>query len=471
MMSLPIEEHRLLAGLVSAKNKAEQIRKPVLASMSLPWTDFDMVGLFGANYQSFQPATLWRPPHSDMQSVSFSSAYEITIESHDWAQINRLWQQLISEAEIQGDHKPKAFSGFCFDPKAKKASHWLAFPAACLTLPKFSFETRKQQTQLVINSLVDHDSDCHQLTQELVNQVSQLCSGVHAFEQKQLQLADASELENSGQDQAKWQQKVAQTVAHIGHGEVKKIVLSRADTLPFSVCPASLLSTLNQRFKESYLFAFVRNNQCFLGATPERLIALQDRKIQTVALAGSTPRGVSTERDDLLGAQLLSSSKDRYEHDLVVQQLVSLLQPHCKQISAQPQPSLHKLPQIQHLITPISGQVQNATSIIDLLAVLHPSAAVSGLPRPQALQYIREHEALDRGWFAAPIGWLDSDFNGEFAVALRSALVTPSDITLFAGCGLVSGSVPEHEYQESCIKMNAIRDSIRSISFVPSVTE
>ncbi len=451
--------------------KAKQSQKPVLASVSLPWTSFDMVSLFGANYQSCQPATLWRPPHSDMQSVSFSSAYEITIESHDWAQLNHLWQQLISEAEIQGGHKPKAFSGFSFDPKANKSSHWQAFPDACLTLPTFSFETHGQQAQLVINSLVEHDSDCHQLSQALLNQVNQLCARVHTFEQKQLPLMETSELENAGQDQALWQQKVAQAVAHIGRGEVKKIVLSRADTLPVSVCPASLLYTLNQRFKESYLFAVVRCNQCFLGATPERLIALQNKKIQTVALAGSTPRGGNAEQDDILGAQLLSSSKDRYEHDLVVQQLVDLLEPHCKQVTAQPQPSLHKLPQIQHLITPISGQVQEAMSIIDLLSVLHPSAAVGGFPRPQALQYIREHEALDRGWFAGPVGWLDSDFNGEFAVALRSALVTPSDITLFAGCGLVSGSVPEREYQESCIKMNAIRDAIRSISFVPSVTE
>jgi menaquinone-specific isochorismate synthase len=118
--------------------------------------------------------------------------------------------------------------------------------------------------------------------------------------------------------------------------------------------------------------------------------------------------------------------------------------------------SLMKLRNVQHLFTPIVGRVDRGRSILDLVARLHPTPAMGGFPREPALEIIRRFEGMDRGWYAAPVGWMDARGEGEFAVAIRSALLHGAEATLFAGCGLVVGSDPEREYAESCLKLRPV---------------
>jgi len=115
---------------------------------------------------------------------------------------------------------------------------------------------------------------------------------------------------------------------------------------------------------------------------------------------------------------------------------------------------------VQHLFTPLAGRAGAGCTVLDLVERLHPTPAVGGYPRDAALQAIREYETLDRGWYAGPVGWIDARGDGEFAVAIRSALLDGNTATLFAGCGIVAGSDPDREYEESCLKLRAMRSAL-----------
>jgi isochorismate synthase EntC len=156
----------------------------------------------------------------------------------------------------------------------------------------------------------------------------------------------------------------------------------------------------------------------------------------------------------------MASAKDREEHDIVVRALTDALGEVCDAVSAPATPGLLTLRDVHHLYTPVTARRREATDVFSLLERLHPTPAVGGAPRREALAFIREHEDWDRGWYAAPVGWIDASGDGEFAVALRSALMDGDRATLFAGCGIVADSVPDDEYAESELKLRAMRDAL-----------
>jgi len=254
---------------------------------------------------------------------------------------------------------------------------------------------------------------------------------------------------------ADWMRLVAATAAGIRAGACEKVVLARgveasADA-PFD--PTAALHRLRAAYPDTYVFALWRDGRCFLGATPEQLAQVEDGRAHTAALAGSAPRGSSPEEDEALGKALLHSAKNGGEHAIVVAQVRDALRPHISHIHVAPAPRLLKLRNVQHLRTPIDAALAPGRCILDVIAALHPTPAVGGHPRAAALAAIRATEELDRGWYAGPIGWVGPDGGGEFAVALRSALVEGSRATLFAGCGIVADSDPQAEYDESCLKL------------------
>jgi isochorismate synthase len=167
-----------------------------------------------------------------------------------------------------------------------------------------------------------------------------------------------------------------------------------------------------------------------------------------MALAGSAPRGRTREEDAHIADQLLRDPKERAEHAVVVDALRDGLRELCTRVVADAQPRVQALSNVQHLLTRVRGEVRPGDGILDFVGRLHPTPAVGGFPTPRALELIRNLEALDRGWYAGPIGWVDARGEGEFVVALRSALLRGQTATLFAGCGIVANSDPSAEYAE-----------------------
>ena len=194
----------------------------------------------------------------------------------------------------------------------------------------------------------------------------------------------------------------------------------------------------------------------FFGSTPERLIKLKNGYIQTEALAGTIARGNNMEEDRILGETLLDSHKEREEHNLVRKQIIRKLEPIISNIQFPHSPQILKLKNVQHLQTPISGKLKNGEQILDLVSRLHPTSAVAGTPTEKAMKIIGEMETHNRGWYSGPIGWIDEKGDGEFYVALRSALVKDEEAHVFAGGGIVSESHPEKEWEETELKLQPI---------------
>jgi isochorismate synthase len=192
------------------------------------------------------------------------------------------------------------------------------------------------------------------------------------------------------------------------------------------------------------------------------LVRAAGGQVQVTCLAGSTARGATPEEDAQLGAALLASAKNRHEHAVVAAMLQEALAEQCVDVAMPAAPQLLKLPNVQHLYTPATARLAAGGRLLDLVARLHPTPAVGGTPRDAALAWIRAHEGLDRGWYAAPVGWLDAAGDGEFAVALRSGLVDGATAHLFAGCGIMGDSDPAAEVAESRLKLRAMLTALEN---------
>src|SRR5699024_1455499 len=237
-----------------------------------------------------------------------------------------------------------------------------------------------------------------------------------------------------------WKESVKLARDAIIAEKAKKIVLAREMRLSFEdeLIVGDVLEKLIETQPNSYIFAIEKGSDCFVGATPERLVKVTGNELLSTCLAGTAPRGETKEVDEKIGADLLNDAKNREEHKYVVQMIKESIDPACENINIPDKPVIYPLANLQHLYTPVTA---------DLKKKLHPTPALGGLPSEAALQFIRDHERLDRGWYGAPVGWLDDRFNGEFAVAIRSGLIQADEASIFAGCGVMKDSVPEHEYE------------------------
>ena len=262
----------------------------------------------------------------------------------------------------------------------------------------------------------------------------------------------------SATDPSAYEAAVAAAVERINAGSIEKVVLAREvrAEAPRAHDPAALYGALRELFADCYCFCAGTPEAAFLGASPELLVRRRGAGAQTVALAGSTRRSADPAVDDHLGEQLRRSPKNRSEHEIVVRRIERALRPLSVWVEAGGEPEVIKVANIQHLATPVFAQLAEAHSAVELAGRLHPTPAVGGEPSAEALAAIAELEPLDRGWYAAPVGWMDAAEDGEFCVALRSALLRDRTAHLFAGAGIVADSDPAAELAETELKLGAL---------------
>ncbi len=270
-------------------------------------------------------------------------------------------------------------------------------------------------------------------------------------------------------DQAGWTKIVNQALEDIATTELEKVVLARRTTLKMSsvVTPAQLLKASCAVNPSSYHFMMALSpKHSFVGSTPERLMMRRDNQLLTEALAGTIGRDEDKARDEQLSSWLLSDEKNRYENQLVVDDIEARLAPFSRTIETAEHPELLKLRQVQHLKRPIKADVSKDLRHAKMLQCLQPTAAVAGLPRDKAYQYILDNEPFARGWYSGSVGYL-GNHQSEFCVALRSALMVGNEIHLFAGAGIVPGSVAEMEWQELERKTATLKSLLESDSQFP----
>jgi menaquinone-specific isochorismate synthase len=252
-----------------------------------------------------------------------------------------------------------------------------------------------------------------------------------------------------------WERAVAAAVAQIRAGRLGKTVLAR-DLRAQAAGPIDvrvLLNRLAGRFPACYTFAVAG----LVGATPELLVRRRGDRVESLVLAGTTARGTTRADDAARGAALFASAKDREEHAYAAEMVGDALAPLCGELTVPAEPELLSLPNVMHLATPVHGRLDRERSVLDVVAALHPTPAVCGTPTDVALDLIRDLEAMDRGRYAGPVGWVDARGDGEWGIALRCAEVDGPRARLFAGCGIVADSDPEAELAEAQTKFRVMQ--------------
>jgi isochorismate synthase len=460
----------LLATLHRATTRAALAGHAVLASFTQPLGPCDSLAVFNAlRQQGLGECFFWEKPEERRAFVGTGAATTIvTTGTNSFRSAAQSWRALQSgsvvgfapgklPSHVTG---PILFGGFDFDPLHPHTQLWKNFPDGLLVLPYLLFSGGEKNAAITVNLMVDALDDIEQRADQIVADITRLHAAVEQqlahprplSQPVRLALRDLLPAET-------WKGLVANAVEHIRQGAFEKVVLARAiqatrEEGTFAI--DEMLQRLRQSYSAAYVFAIQRGGRYFVGATPERLVFAQDGQIRTMALAGSAPRGATEEEDQQIGQELLASEKNQHEHAIVVGMVRDALADLCSNVEVSEQAQLLKLSNIQHLQTPIVGELLSGHSILEALHYLHPTPAVGGFPREAALAEIRDHEQLDRGWYAGPIGWIDKNGHGEFAVALRSALIEGNTATLFAGCGIVADSRPASEYTESCLKLKVM---------------
>lgn len=261
---------------------------------------------------------------------------------------------------------------------------------------------------------------------------------------------------------AEWTQVVASVVERIRSGELAKVVLAR-DLEATTASPLDVRWPL-RRLARDYPDCRTFSVDGLFGATPEVLISLQRGVATSRVLAGTIRRSGDPAYDRFQAGSLAKSSKDVEEHGYAVNSVAEALAAHCSRVEVPAAPFVLHLANVMHLASDVTATVVDGASSLDLVASLHPSAAVCGTPTAAAMEVIREVEGLDRGRYAGPVGWMDAAGDGEWGIALRCAQLDPDDhrrMRLFAGCGIVEGSRPVDELAESNAKLLPVRDALK----------
>lgn len=356
---------------------------------------------------------------------------------------------------------PHFFCGFTFFDEVGEGE---AFPPATVFVPSWQVSVKRGVCVATANALVEECSDIESISKRIWNANTKFKSfdyrsvDVSASESRrpEWRMEEASE-------EGDFSDSVGRAIKEIDSEVFEKIVLARARDLRANQVfhPLEILNAMRDRYPDCYSFSFANGEgQSFIGASPERLVKVEDKEFAADALAGSSPRGLSAREDARLGSELLNSEKDRYEQKVVLDSICRRLEFLGTEIRLEKEPALKRLSNVQHLYNEVRGKLLEGTSLLDFVEQLHPSPAVGGSPRGRACERISHYEGFSRGLYAGPIGWVDSNLEGEFLVAIRSALIDGDTARLYAGVGIVKGSVPEKELQETNLKFKALLENL-----------
>lgn len=390
-----------------------------------------------------------------------------TIQREATALFHRWWRD--PQASTLNLILPRLFGGFAFQDDFVPDNTWSIYAPAMFVLPHYQWAQESGGTPwLILNVILPFDDDpaplLAELREALGQRVALLQTFTSEFQTEAQPTADTTPVQvNYPMPFPLWQSAIERATAAIRAGDLAKVVLARAFELRFKerVQVESALQFLAQHYAGCYRFLFEpRPYHAFYGATPELLVCTEGPAMTTMGLAGSIRRGHSAEEDHLLAQALLADPKERLEHQLVVDALREKLTPLTISLNVPDAPHILRLSNIQHLHTPISGIQRDPAGVLPLVEALHPTPALGGSPRESAIRFLREAEAVPRGWYAAPIGWIDPTLDGEFGVAIRSAVSEEQRVWLYAGAGIVGSSEPDKEWAETALKFRPMLNAL-----------
>lgn len=413
----------------------------------------------------------WEHADSDYAFAGFGAAAVLTASGADrFEVIAGEMQRLLGSAVIETVNEhiiPRLFGGFSFGANTPLDGIWGAFSRAYFVLPRYVLTRYSGITWLTVNACVNRGEE-RALRTDLENMTRLIENADHHTLRRMSGHVSArrqpSQISYPLSKEA-WNTQVTHATQCMKAGELDKVVLSRTCDITFDtpIEPLDALANLETRYASAYRFLIEPHpGSAFFGATPELLVELNGRNFKTAGLAGSIKRGATLDEDDQLAAQLWSNPKERHEHGLVVDSLRDLLEPRSHELIIPEVPGILKLSNIQHLYTPIYGDLNTAFTTLQMVEAMHPTPALGGYPRNIAVETIINTEIISRGWYASPVGWVDGRGDGTFAVAIRSAVSSGNQARLYAGAGIVADSVPDREWDETRLKFRPMLEALNA---------
>ncbi|PSQ81759.1 MAG: isochorismate synthase [Bacteroidetes bacterium QS_8_68_15] len=444
---------RVLARAVRRRSPEEEGARQGFRRVEVGVSDADLIGWLRA-----QPAPrgFWKDRGGEARAFAgVADRFETPAHLDE-----RLQNEPSSDDEAaSGPDALRCYGGVRFDRARAAADGWQHFGPGAFVLPRFELRRVRDGSD-------DDDGEarlaCHLAPGEkagpVAAEIEQLAPPAPSSSADPALPRPTRRDDHPGR--SAWEERVEAALRAIDEGTVQKVVLARRTTFRFeqSLDPVPVLERLRALAPGGFAFLFQpRRAGAFLGVSPERLFRQRGRRVWSEAVAGTRPRASAPDADDALRRELLESDKDRREHAFVQRYVREALDPLCTSLDERDAAAL-TLQRGRHLYARFRGQLRDGVSPADVLGALHPTPAVSGRPSAAAQRFIRRREPFDRGWYAAPVGWVGRGEGGapaaELAVGIRSGLVRrPNDgdddrLDLFAGAGLVDGSEPEAEWNE-----------------------
>lgn len=410
--------------------------------------------------QSHDPVFFFHNPDTQQVRLAYGALAECTFEKDQnlFLQLKEWYEQLaarlvcVPAGEKRQEIQPEIVGGLGFTNSKQSADQiWGKLRNGYYFLP---------QTLIVQGKAGAYVVACSFRPIELKPITTAVRKELQAAALSDCKLPSMGHLKVSATDVAVWKRNVAHVVAQIKQQHLSKVVLARY-LIVEAQTQLDTYVTLQRLLKtqpETYHLLLKKSGTAFVSATPERFAKFKQHEFQTAALAGTTARGQDTLADQRLGQLLLNDHKNRQEHRFVVKRIAALLAQQRLKLTIPASPQLLKNKQVQHLYTPIKGT--GPYQLFELLAQLHPTPALGGLPKQAALQQIEKVEQRSRGLFGAPLGYLDFNCRGELVVGIRAAVLKENQAYLFAGAGIVAESSPDKEVHETHLKFQPLLQAL-----------
>lgn len=389
-----------------------------------------------------------------------------------FSRIRKLARDLFErvDADVPSPARPRLLGGFSFLGTDSLSTPWSGFEPAAFHLPAVQVVIETGRTWVTVLG-TGREGQADQLEETLDSVLEDLETARHDPGQESADGRLQVLSEELRTDRAEWDSRVDTITDTIDSGGLRKAVLAQGldITTDRPVDVARVLESLGASYPDCYRFAFrgrstgptgSNDDPFFFGASPEQLIGKRGTELTTEALAGTVARGETDEKEASLETHLRTDPKILEEHALVVESIEAQLEAVATGITTG-KLGVRKLATVQHLQVPITATATPDSHVLDIVEAMHPTPAVGGLPPDAAKAVIRESESLERGWYAAPVGWFDATGDGTFAVGIRSALARGNRVTLFAGNGIVGDSDPSEEWDEVTLKFGPVRTAIR----------
>lgn len=352
---------------------------------------------------------------------------------------------------------PVAFLGFAFSAGEQPGADWAGLGNTELVVPELVYRREGDAEWLTFSADATGRTPVQSLATAWIDSLETLLVAEEARYSATVDTVDIERVDDGG-----WSAPIDRALDDIRAGAIDKVVLARRVRFRATrrLKWGHVLDALEDGHEDCARFAVSRPGFVLLGVSPERLLSLHDGTVVADALAGTAPRGANSAEDLALADRLLGDPKALEEHRIVVNQIRSALEPSCSGLVVPQAPDVMSLPTVHHLWSPVRGHLNNGSSLLDLSRRLHPTPAVGGSPRPDALSWLARHEQWGRGWYTGAFGWLDAAGEGELSVVLRCGIVRDMEVELFAGAGIVADSDPAQEMDETEWKLRTMRGAL-----------